>query len=78
MRYVPLELDAIHKCFLGLNENSGDAALIIAGVFDFGSGWRKCNGILLFLYSQSRSRVINQCIFFVALRTQLEHISERV
>ena len=54
-------------------KNSGDAALIGAGVFDFGSDWRQCNGILLLLHLQSRSRVINQCILFVALPALPEH-----
>ena len=41
--------------------------MISAGVFDFGSDWRHCNGILLLLYLQSRSRVINQCDLFDVL-----------
>ena len=44
--------------------NSADAALIGAGVFDFGSDWRQCNVMLFLRYLQSRSRVIDQCILF--------------
>ena len=41
--------------------------MIGAGVFDFGSDWRHCNGILLLLYLQSTSRVINQSDLFHVL-----------